>query len=88
MVYLIGIIGGILGGVFGAGSGLVLLPAMIHFLKIDEYKGRGTTLCIVLIITIASSFFYYKNNFIDFKIAIYAAIGGVLGGFIRSKNTS
>ena len=88
MSYLIGAIGGILGGLFGAGSGLVILPAMIHFLKTDEYKARGTTLCVVLIITIASSFFYYKNNFIDFKIAINAAIGGILGGFIRGKNTS
>lgn len=85
MAYFIGAIGGILGGLFGAGSGLVILPSIIHFLKTDEYKARGTTLCVVLIITIASSFFYYKNNYIDFKTAAYAAVGGVLGGFIGAK---
>ena len=64
LVYAIGLIGGLLGGMFGAGSGLIILPAMIKFLKVDEYKARGTTLAVVLIITVASAFMYYKNNFL------------------------
>ncbi|MBO5141712.1 MAG: TSUP family transporter [Clostridia bacterium] len=77
--------GGILGGLFGSGSGLIILPAIIKFLRIDEYVARGTTLITVLFIVISSSFFYYKNNFFDIKLGIYTAIGGIIGGIIGAK---
>lgn len=34
---------------------------------------------------IASSFFYYKQDFIDWKISILCAIGGAIGGYIGAK---
>lgn len=34
---------------------------------------------------IASGFFYFKNNYIDWKIGILCAIGGVIGGYIGTK---
>lgn len=85
MIYAIAAVGGVLGGLFGAGSGLVILPALVSILKIDEYKARGTTLALVMIITIISSFFYYKNNYFDFKIAPYIIVGGVIGGIVGAK---
>lgn len=85
MIYTIAIAGGFLGGLFGAGSGLVILPAMINILKVDEYKARGTTLAIVMFITIITSFFYYRNNYFDFEVAPYIIIGGVLGGIMGAK---
>ena len=58
---------------------------MVSLLKVDEYKARGTTLTIVMAITIISSFFYYKNNYFDFKIAPYIVLGGIIGGIIGAK---
>ena len=34
---------------------------------------------------ITSSFFYYKGNYIDWRIAILCAIGGAIGGYIGAK---
>ena len=85
MAYLIGSIGGLLGGLFGSGSGLVILPAIIKFLKVDEYSARGTTLITVLFIVISSAFFYYKNNYFNLKLGIYTAIGGIVGGLLGAK---
>ena len=85
MAYLIGSIGGLLGGLFGSGSGLVILPAIIKFLKVDEYSARGTTLITVLFIVISSAFFYYKNNYFNLELGIYTAIGGIVGGLLGAK---
>lgn len=85
MAYLIGAVGGLLGGLFGSGSGLIILPAIIKFLKVDEYVARGTTLITVLFIVISSAFFYYKNNYFDIELGIYTAIGGIIGGVIGAK---
>lgn len=87
MAYLIGAVGGLLGGVFGSGSGLIILPAIIKFLKVDEYVARGTTLITVLFIVVSSAFFYYKNNYFDLELGIYTAIGGIIGGIIGAKLT-
>ena len=85
MAYLIGSIWGLLGGLFGSGLGLIILPAIIKFLKLDEYSARGTTLITVLFIVLSSSFLYYKNNYFDFKLGVYTAIGGIIGGAIGAK---
>lgn len=87
MAYIIGTFGGILGGLFGSGSGLIILPSIIKFLKVDEYVARGTTLITVLFIVISSSFFYYKNNYFNLELGIYTAIGGVIGGILGAKLT-
>ena len=28
---------------------------------------------------------YYENNYIDFKVAIFCAMGGAVGGFIGAR---
>ncbi len=85
MAYIIGSLGGFLGGLFGSGSGLILLPAIIKFLKLDEYTARGTTLLTVLFIVVSSAFFYYQNHYFDVSMGIYTAIGGVIGGILGAK---
>lgn len=85
MIYAIAVTGGFFGGFFGAGSGLIILPAIINFLKVDDYKARGTTLSVVMVITLISSFFYYRNNYFDFEVAPYIILGGMIGGFFGAK---
>ena len=85
MIYVIGLISGIVGGLFGAGSGMILVPSIVNILKEDEYRARGTTLLVVLAITLTSSFFYYKNDYFNLGSAIYTIIGGIIGGFIGAK---
>lgn len=85
MTYLIGIAGGFISGFFGAGGGLILLPALVNFLKVDEYKARGTTIASILVAILVASIFYSKNNFFDFGLSVKIAIGGVVGGYIGAK---
>ncbi len=70
---------------FGAGGGLIILPALIHIGKVDEYKARGTTLATIFIAILIASMFYMKNNYFDFSLSIKIAIGGIIGGIIGAK---
>lgn len=85
MIYVIGLVSGIVGGLFGAGSGMIVLPGIISLLKEDEYKARGTTLLIVLVVTIISAFFYYKNDYFNWQSIILTSLGGAFGGFLGAK---
>lgn len=88
MVYIIGILGGFVSGFFGAGGGLIILPALVRILNIDEYKARGTTLTTILIAILISSIFYTKYNYFDLSLSIKVAIGGIIGGFLGAKLVS
>ena len=82
---LLGFIAGIISGFFGAGGGLILVPYMTLILKEDEVKARASTIMCIFFMVFTSSFFYFKEAFIDWNLAIKCAIGGIIGGIVGSK---
>lgn len=82
---LIGLLSGIISGLFSTGGGMILLPSLIYLLKQEETKARGTSIFCILPMVIVSSFFYYKSNYINLKISILCAVGGAIGGYIGAK---
>lgn len=82
---IIGLLAGIVSGLFSTGGGMILVPAFIYLLNLDATKSRGTSVFCILPMVITSSFFYYKGNFIDWKIAILCATGGAIGGYIGAR---
>lgn len=82
---IIGFIAGIVSGLFASGGGMIVVPALVYLLNVDEVKARATSLFVILPMVIASGIFYYKNDYIDWKIGILCAIGGIIGGFLGSK---
>lgn len=77
---VIGIITGILNGLFGSGGGTVVVPAMTRFLNVDEHSSHATAILIILPLTIVSSLFYINNNYVDWVLLYKTAIGGIIGG--------
>lgn len=82
---MIGFLAGIVSGFFSTGGGLILVPAFMYLLDINSQKARGTSVFCILPMVLTSSFFYYKGNFIDWKVAILCGIGGAIGGYIGAK---
>ncbi len=80
-----GIFAGTISGLFAAGGGMIVVPALIHIFKIEDAKARATSVFAILPMVITSGIFYYKNNYINWKIGILCAIGGTIGGFIGAK---
>lgn len=84
-IALIGFLAGVISGLFTSGGGLILVPAFIYLLKIEDKKARGTAIVCILPMVMTSSFFYYKQNNIDISLVAKCAIGGVIGGVIGAK---
>lgn len=84
-IALIGIISGIISGMFASGGGLILVPMYTYFMKLSEKQARATSLFCVLPMVIVTAILYSRNNFIDWQIGIKCAVGGIAGGLIGSK---
>lgn len=82
---VIGLVTGVLNGLFGAGGGSVVVPAMEKFLKIDEKKSHATAILIILMMSSVSSFFYIKSGFFNMRLWLLTSCGGVLGGLVGAK---
>ena len=82
---VIGLMAGFISGFFSTGGGMLLVPTFIYFFKIDDKKARATAAMCILPMVVTSGIFYYKNNYINWKIGALCAIGGVAGGYIGAK---
>ena len=82
---LIGFIAGLVSGFFSTGGGLILVPSFLYLLEMDSQTARGTSVFCILPMVLTSSIFYYKGNFINWKVAILCGIGGAIGGYIGAK---
>ena len=82
LTYLsIGLAGGLLSGLMGVGGGIILIPLMIIFLKMNQHQAQGTSLAIIML-SFASMIVYYKKGHVNLGIAALIGVGFILGGLI------
>lgn len=82
IILLIGLCGGILVGLLGIGGGVVLVPAMVHLLHMDQHAAQGTSLFVLLPpIGLGALLEYRKKGDVDFRAGILCAIGMLFGGY-------
>ncbi len=77
-----GIIAGLCNGLFGSGGGTIVVPAMVHLVRMKEHDAHATALAVILPLTVVSSFVYYRSGFFEWDVIWKVAAGGALGGCI------
>jgi uncharacterized membrane protein YfcA len=77
-----GSVAGALNGFFGAGGGMLLVPLLIRWVKMDERRAFATSVFIILPLCIVSAIVYLLKFRIDFMLALPYLTGGLIGGFI------
>lgn len=82
---ILGLLAGIICGLFASGGGMILVPGFIYLLNLKDVEARATSAFCILPMVVTSGIFYYKNKSIDLKIGILCAIGGIIGGIVGAK---
>lgn len=82
---IVGLISGVINGLFAAGGGMIVVPALIHIFKMEDAKARATSVFAILPMVITSGIFYYRNDYINWSLGIKCAVGGIIGGIIGAK---
>lgn len=82
---LVGLAAGALGGTFGVGGGLILVPGFVLIAKVEHRLAHGTSLFATLPIALASLSTYVVNGNVDWAVAPLMAIGTVVGAVIGTK---
>ena len=86
---LIGLTAGIASGYVGIGGGIIIIPCLIYFLKLDQYQAQGISLALMLPpIGIMAFYSYYKSGHIVNTHIYYAGLMALFfvgGGWLGSK---
>ena len=82
IILVLGLVVGVLVGLLGIGGGVVLVPAMVYLLGMDQHLAQGTSLFILLPpIGLGALREYWKQGQVDLRAGILCALGMLLGAY-------
>jgi len=82
----IGLVAGALSGLFGVGGGILIVPALIIFMKMVQKQSHGTSLAAILPIAVSGVIGYTTGNSINWTAALFLTIGSAgFGAIIGTK---
>lgn len=82
----LGLVAGILGGMFGIGGGTILIPAMVYLFGLTQHQAQGTTLALMVPpIGLLAAMRYYQSGNVKLGMAAFICIGFFIGGLFGAN---
>jgi hypothetical protein len=81
----IGVIAGLASGLLGVGGGFFMVPLQVILARRDQHRAVGTSLAAILPIAVVGAAAYYFGRGTpqtDLTVALFLAVGSVLGAFL------
>src|SRR3989304_9252377 len=82
----LGLVAGVFSGLIGVGGGFIIIPALIFLFGLSQHQAQGTTLALLVPpIGLLAAWTYYKEGYVDLRIASLICLGFFLGGLLGAK---
>ncbi len=82
-VLILGLTAGILGGFFGIGGGVLIVPALVLILHMPQHEAVGTSLGALLPpVGLLGAWEYYRHGNLNIPYALYLGIGLLIGAYL------
>ena len=83
---LLCLIDGTFSGLIGIGGGTIIVPALIFLFGMSQHQAQGTTLALLVPpIGFLAAWTYYKQGYVDLRIAALICMGFFFGGLLGAK---
>jgi uncharacterized membrane protein YfcA len=82
----VGLAAGLLSGIFGIGGGIIIVPALLLFAKMDATTATGTSLAALLLpVGTLGAWQYYKAGHVDVTAGLLVALGMFAGAYFGAR---
>jgi len=81
----IGLIAGVLAGMFGVGGGFIMVPLFVMWLKSERKTAHATSLAAVIPIALSAAIGYAVHGNVDWSAALLVLCGSVFGALYGVK---
>lgn len=82
---IVGALGGFVGGFFGVGGGIILVPLILWILTKDRHIAHATSLAAIIIIATFGMIGFAVDGNVDPGVGIALGLGGVVGATIGAN---
>ena len=83
---LLGIIAGGLSGLIGIGGGVIIVPVLVFLFDMSQQSAQGTTLALLVPpIGILAAMQYYRQGYVDVRVAMLIIVGFLIGSVVGSQ---
>ncbi|HPV73821.1 MAG: sulfite exporter TauE/SafE family protein [Gemmatimonadetes bacterium] len=79
---LIGLVAGVLSGMFGIGGGVVIVPALVLLARLSPEAATGTSLALLLLpVGLLGAMRYWQSGHVRVEAALWVAAGLAIGAW-------
>ena len=83
LLMAVGVVTGVLSGLFGVGGGFVIVPALVLFSGMAIHRAVGTSLLVIALVSISGIASYlFSGRTISVETTVWFVFGGVAGMFL------
>jgi len=83
---IIGFGAGVLSGLFGIGGGVLIIPALLFFAKMNPTMATGTSLgALLLPVGALGAWQYYRAGSLDMRASLWIALGLFVGAYFGAQ---
>jgi uncharacterized membrane protein YfcA len=82
----IGLVAGVLSGLFGIGGGILIIPSLIFFVKFHTKLAIGTSLGAMLLpVGLLGAYAYYQQGNLNVRASLLIGLGLFLGAYLGAR---
>lgn len=85
-VGVLGLATGVVSGLFGIGGGVIIVPALVLLLRLDQHTATGTSLgALLLPVGLLGVLEYHRRGQVNVPYAALLAVGLLVGALVGAK---
>lgn len=86
LVAVLGLVAGVVSGLFGVGGAVVIIPGLVLLAKLPQHTAHGTSLAALLLpVGILGALQYYKRGEVHIGYAAVVAVGLLIGAYFGAR---
>lgn len=79
MIILVGLLGGVLAGLFGVGGGVIFVPTLTLGLGLTQLHAEASSLLAIIPTAVVGSWRQYRYGNVDVRAAAFVGVASILG---------
>jgi uncharacterized membrane protein YfcA len=76
---VLGLLGGVLAGLFGVGGGILFVPTLVLVLGLTQVHAEATSLLAVLPTALVGAWRQYRHGNVDLRAGLLVGLGSIVG---------
>lgn len=80
----IGVLTGVLAALCGVGGGLIMVPAFVFLMALDQKSAVATSLAVIIAVSLVATFKYSADSLVKWNVVWPVLIGAVLSAWLAT----